>query len=131
MKLKKILSGLIAIQLAIFSGMIFANNIYTESKLNITVSANSPQFMIKLKSNPTTGYSWFLRKYDASLITPLEHHYVKPDTKLIGAPGYETWTFKMKPAAFTVPHQTSIHLIYARPWQSDEKATQMVFWVST
>jgi inhibitor of cysteine peptidase len=108
-----------------------ANGIYTEDKQNILVTTNQPVFTIKLKSNPTTGFSWFLREYDNSLITPVKHSYQAPTQQLVGAAGFELWTFKVKPAGFVVPQQTTIRLIYARPWQSADSATQIVFRVTT
>ena len=108
-----------------------SNKLYTEDNLNIMVSPDQPMFMIKLKSNPTTGYSWFLREYDASMIIPLKHNFQAPTQNLIGASGFETWTFKVKSAGFTVPQQTTIRMIYARPWQSMDSSTQLVFRVTT
>lgn len=107
-----------------------SNKVYTEDKPNILVSSAYPDFSIKLKSNPTTGFTWFLREYDANLITPTKHSFIKPEQNLMGAPGYEVWQFHVKPAAFAVPHQTNIRMVYARPWQSDS-STQVVFRVST
>src|SRR5688500_6563929 len=81
------------------------NPIYTEDKTNILVTVKSPEFSIQLKSNPTTGYSWYLREYDSNLVAPVKHQFqANNEKKLIGAPGFEVWTFKMKPAAFIVPH---------------------------
>ncbi len=106
--------------------------IYTEDKTAIRVAANEPSFIIKLKSNPTTGYSWFLRSYDVNYMQPVKHGFEGPsDKKLLGAPGYELWTFKVKPSAFVVPVQTTIRFVYARPWETDDKARQVVFLVST
>jgi inhibitor of cysteine peptidase len=107
------------------------DNVYSEDKLNITVTADQPKFVIKLKSNPTTGYSWFLREYDTSLISPVKHLFQQPEQKLIGAPGYELWTFRVKLKGFTVPQQTTIRMIYARPWQGADNSTQLVFRVTT
>lgn len=107
------------------------NNVYTQDQVNISVAAKQPTFVIKLKSNPTTGYSWFLREYDSNIITPVKRTYQAPDTKLIGAPGFDLWTFKVKPNAFLVPHQTTLRMIYARPWQGSDSATQVVFRIST
>lgn len=104
--------------------------IYTADKPNITVSAAQPSFTLKLKANPTTGFLWFLRDYDASLLTPVSHTYQKPDAKLMGAPGYDLWTFKMKPAAFIVPRQTTLRMIYTRPF-SNENVTPVLFSIST
>src|SRR5579883_3052977 len=138
---KKILQSVL-VACVIFSSMITLaseptktvvdeNNIYTEDKLNIIATPQSPEFIIKLKSNPTTGYSWFLREYDANLITPIKHSFIKPTQDLMGAPGFESWTFKVKPIAFAVPQQTVMRFIYARPWQGSESSTQIVFHVTT
>jgi inhibitor of cysteine peptidase len=107
-------------------------NTYTEDKSAIIATAKKPEFIIKLNSNPTTGYGWFLRSYDSNLVMPVKHVYVAPDKKLVGAPGYELWTFRIKPAALVVPQQTMITLVYARPWEteSQEGAMQKVFTVT-
>lgn len=100
---------------------------FTQEKPIVNLTAKNPTFIIKLKSNPTTGYSWFLRDYNISIIDPIGHKYQSPDKKLIGAPGYELWTFRAKPAAFKVPQQTLIRFVYARPWESSDSSTQLVF----
>jgi inhibitor of cysteine peptidase len=105
--------------------------IYTQDKLAAVVTSDQPEFVIKLKSNPTTGYSWFLRDYNFELIVPISHVFEPAeDKKLLGAPGYETWIFKAKPAAFVVPQQTSIRFVYARPWETGEGSMQLMFKVS-
>lgn len=104
---------------------------YDEENTSIMVTADEPQFTIKLKSNPTTGYSWFLREYDTALIEPVGHRYEAPTNQLIGASGFEIWTFKVKPIALTVPHQTSLRMVYARPWTKTDSSTQLVFHVMT
>lgn len=107
------------------------SSIYGEDKPNLVITNKNPTFSLRLKSNPSTGYQWFLREYDADLIQPVSQHYVPGDANLIGTPGYDIWTFKVKPAAFSVPQQTVIRLIYARAWQGAEGSTQIVFRVST
>ena len=89
---------------------------YSDPSKSIMLDKSSPTFTIKLKSNPSTGFSWFLVKYDNNLIKPISHKYYAPDTKLVGAPGYEEWVFKSKPEALIVPHITKIQLAYTRPW---------------
>jgi inhibitor of cysteine peptidase len=121
---------LLAIWLAIFSLPLFAKqnvisnqtpekNIYTEDKQTILVSSDQPEFVLRLKSNPSTGYTWFLREYDAALIQPLKHVYEPSASELIGSAGFEEWTFKVKPEGFIVP------------WQSNDASTQLVFRIST
>lgn len=106
--------------------------IYTEDKTGIAVTKDGPKFVIKLKSNPTTGYSWFLREYDSSKIQPLKHTFEPPtDTKLMGAPGFELWTFSLKPVAFVVPQQILLRFVYSRPWEGNNQSKQIVFSIST
>ncbi|HLB58345.1 MAG TPA: protease inhibitor I42 family protein, partial [Gammaproteobacteria bacterium] len=63
-------------------GIIFLNpvvyaetTVYTEDKPAIVLTSTQPEFVIKLKSNATTGYSWFLRKYDPHFVRPVKHVY--------------------------------------------------------
>jgi inhibitor of cysteine peptidase len=99
-------------------------------KPNIVVTAARPSFTLKLKSNPTTGFSWFLRDENTDFILVQKHSFQKPDSKLAGAPGFELWTFKLKPTAFIVPRQLTLRLVYTRPWENDN-VTQDVFTIST
>jgi inhibitor of cysteine peptidase len=89
---------------------------FTDPAKPIMVGKTSSTFTIKLKSNPTTGFSWFLVGYDSNVIKPVSHKYYAPNTKLVGASGYEKWIFKVKPAGFVVPQITKIQLAYTRPW---------------
>lgn len=116
----------------LFSAVTFASDeVYTDQKPNIAVDASHPEFTIQLKSNPTTGYAWFLREYNHNLITPVKHKFQAPTTKMMGSPGYELWTFKVKPAAFVVPHQMVLRFVYSRPLQGADSSTQVVFRVTT
>ncbi len=107
-------------------------SIYTEAKPAVMATKNQSQFVIQLKSNPTTGYAWFLRDYNGDLIQPVKHEF-KPaeDKKLMGAPGYELWTFKVKAAGFVVPQQTTVRFVYTRPWEVVDSTTQLIFKVTT
>lgn len=108
-----------------------ADNSYTDDHHGIIVTADKPQFTIKLQSNPTTGYSWFLRKYDANLITPLSHAFHAPARQLVGAPGFEVWKFRAKPAAFIVPQRTALYFVYTRPWSATVEEKELVFKIAT
>lgn len=98
--------------------------VFTDPLKVIVVKYSDPVFRIVLQSNPTIGYSWALKNYDPKLILPLNRRfYPAPSKRLIGAPGYERWTFKVKPGGFMVPQLTSVTLIYFRPW--DEQGAQV------
>ena len=105
---------------------------YLQDKPAIMVESESPVFIIKLKSNPTTGYSWFLREYHSNVLEPVKHEFeAVTDKKLVGAPGYELWTFRVKPEGFVVPQQSVIRFVYLRPWDAAETPTQVLFKVTT
>lgn len=97
--------------------------IFTSHKKPIIVSQQNPTFTITQQSNPTTGFSWKLISYDKNLMTFVSHKYVPPENKkLMGAPGYEVWTFTaVKP---TVPYAVNqvghIRMEYARPWTQQQ-----------
>jgi inhibitor of cysteine peptidase len=103
-------------------------NIYTQDKLTIFITKNNAEFKLKLKSNPSTGFKWFLRDYNYQMITPVQHVFLSANN--IGANGFEVWTFHVKPQAFTVPRLMPLRFVYARPWQA-ENTTQLVFQVYT
>lgn len=137
MNIKKYIQRFIPVLLVSLSSNAFSDKqpadayTYTESKLAITLTPDHPTFTIKLKSNPTTGFSWFLRQYDAKLVTPIKHDYVAPHSKIIGAGGFEIWQFKATPAAFVVPQQSQIQFVYMRPWEVAGNVTQLVFQVTS
>lgn len=109
------------------------NNIpvYTVDQRVIVVKKSQPTFKIKLESNPTTGYTWFLHEYDVNLVTAVDHTFLKPDTKAMGAPGYEVWTLRVKPEAMSVPHEINIRFNYSRPWQGSQSTTSVAFKIYT
>ena len=70
-------------------------NDFTDAKKALQVNPSSTLVTLKLKSNPTTGYSWFLVKYNESIMSPISHKYYAPTSQLVGAPGYEVWQFRV------------------------------------
>lgn len=120
MKTNKCLQTISAVCFIIFSLIATASN-QNNSTTNQTISVHSkqPKFIIKLKANHTTGYSWSLKNYNSKLIKLNNHKYIAPSTKLLGAPGFEVWTFSVNPTAFDNPQVTTIELLYAQPWQKN------------
>ncbi len=127
-----------SVLLAIFllsTSMVFADN----TPATITVHAKHPQFTIQLKSNPSTGYRWVLREYSERFLQMEEHHFQPAKTRfLVGAPGYEVWTFHVKPTAFVTAQSLVIRFAYIRPWEANRanyhdapKAPSAVFHVLT
>ncbi|MDE3399742.1 MAG: protease inhibitor I42 family protein [Coxiella burnetii] len=89
---------------------------FTDPNKPVVVSADSPHIVLKIKSNPATGYSWFLVDYDYQLLSPERHQYIRPSGNLVGAPGFEIWQFAVNADAFRVPQVTKISLQSIRPW---------------
>lgn len=106
---------------------------YAENQVDtnkaITLEKNQTEFTIKLPSNPTTGYSWFLKSYDSSLVQPLEHEFIGPKESRIGAGGTEIWRFRPTQKAFQVPQFIQLTFVYAQPWNiksAEEKVVTVV-----
>lgn len=75
--------------------------------------------VIRLESNPTTGYSWILdENTDTSVVSVVDSEYLQSveDKELVGAGGYEIFTFKAVSGGSTV-----IVLNYERPWEEDKE----------
>ncbi len=88
----------------------------TPQKPVVTVTTVQPFFIVKLPSNPTTGFSWFLQQYNNMTIEPIRHVFLPAtNKKLVGAAGMEAWYFRAKTSV--VPQQFFVELVYARPFE--------------
>ena len=105
--------------------------VFDESHVGILVTHDQPQFIIQLKTNPATGYSWFLRDYDDRVLTPIHYQIEPAKNKVVGAPSVAVWTFTVKKSAFVVPQQSLLRFVYARPWEGDDQSKQVSFRVNT
>lgn len=81
-------------------------------------------FVIRMESNPTTGYGWQLSKALDNNIILVTNAFMPPDSKLCGAGGHEVWTFKALGEG-----QVEISMQYVRPWEKDQPARTNVFTV--
>jgi inhibitor of cysteine peptidase len=83
------------------------------------------EFKITLPANATTGYQWVLAQPpDENLVRVLKSDYKRSNSKLMGASGNITWTFKALAAG-----QTEMKLKYARPWEKTEPPAQTTNYV--
>ena len=85
------------------------------------ITVKSPgEFSLKIESNPTTGYSWWLQelsKEEKSLLILKKKEVEEPGEQSqprLGAPTYEIFTF-----AALRPGEAVIQLNYRRPWEKD------------
>jgi inhibitor of cysteine peptidase len=81
------------------------------------------EFVIKIKSNPTTGYSWELANNPDNIIL-VTNSYLASSSRLMGVGGHELWTFKAVGCG-----QTNILMKYLRPWEKDRPVMTNVFTV--
>ncbi|MDD5432102.1 MAG: protease inhibitor I42 family protein [Candidatus Omnitrophica bacterium] len=90
------------------------DQVVSESVINVTVGEN---IVIILESNRTTGYLWRLGSdLNDDKIEFVKSNYFASKTKLLGAPGKETWIFKaLKPGRLTLVFE------YRRPWEKKLK----------
>jgi inhibitor of cysteine peptidase len=102
-------------------------SIFTDPANAIIVEKPNTEFEITLKSNPTTGFSWTLKKYDADIIAHVKNQFypsARTNPPIVGAPGCERWTFKVIDLGFFKNSQsTDITLIYRRPWNNEVAET--------
>ncbi|MAZ77097.1 MAG: hypothetical protein CMF39_00275 [Legionellaceae bacterium] len=87
-------------------------------------------YTLRLPSNPSTGYSWFLVGYDHDLLTLKSHQYIKAQGKVVGAPGISVWQFTVAKAAYQAPRLGHVTLVYARPWELPQAQPQTFYFVT-
>ncbi len=80
----------------------------------------SKTLMVKLGSNPSTGYAWVDAAIsNMAIIAQKSHDYVEPeDTELVGAPGTDVYVFNAKLAG-----SATITFSYGRSWEEGSPAT--------
>ena len=72
------------------------------------------QFILRLPSNPTTGFRWLLRDSAPQVLQSLGPEvYSNPeDAGLVGSAGVSTWRFQVTKAG-----EGQLALTYERPWE--------------
>jgi predicted secreted protein len=110
--------------LCLLCGSVFAESKSAETNTTIAIKQGQTSFQIRLKSNRTTGYAWYLGKCSRG-IKPSAMSYIASQTKLMGAPGMSVWTFDLNKKALDVPRVLKVSLVYMRPWDAStmEKKT--------
>ena len=91
------------------------------AQITLDMSANGSQvemerdqeLVIKLESNPTTGFSWAVSGVDTAVLQQIGDTEYEPDeTGLVGSGGWESCRFEAVAAG-----QTTLELVYRRPWE--------------
>jgi inhibitor of cysteine peptidase len=126
---RKLLLCLLPFFLLLIAFSVKAMPTYSDASKTITIAKGTTEFMIQLRANPTTGYSWFLQYFDHKLLQATDHQYIPNQPKLMGSGGVTQWVFKVKSSAFNTTQTTKIKFLYARPWNMKEGASGAVFTV--
>lgn len=125
MKMQWVHKVLCVLLLSLAGSTMASTMIVKDASKAINISKQQSKFTVRLPANATTGYSWVLNgDYDQDLIKPVEHQYIAPDKKLLGAPGTSEWTFQLQAKAFKVPTKITVTLDYMRPWEKAVSKTQ-------
>jgi inhibitor of cysteine peptidase len=84
-----------------------------QSKCPLTLHVGQ-QFILRLPSNPTTGFRWLLRDSAPQILQSLGPEvYSNPeDAGLVGSAGVSTWRFEVTQAG-----EGQLALTYERPWE--------------
>ena len=75
------------------------------------------EFSIKIKSNPSTGYSWWVKEPKDEAVVKFKgrkEDEEDEESPMFGAPSFEIFSFKA-----LKPGETVIRLHYRRPWEKD------------
>jgi inhibitor of cysteine peptidase len=95
------------------------------------VNPSQSDMVLRLKSNRTTGYGWYLKTYDHNLLSLKSYRYIAPNAQLAGAPGVEEWHFKVLSTANIAPQLSQITFSYMRPWELSDAKETVINWVSS
>ena len=92
----------------------------------MVVHPNQYTIIVQLPGNATTGYQWYLTRYNHRLLQLDGYHYSTQNTHLMGAPGTTAFVFGVTPAFHTAPQMTHIKFSYQRGWESGAAKTKTI-----
>ena len=72
------------------------------------------RFQVKLRGNPSTGYQWEPLRWDQAVTKAIGEPAYARDNVAVGSGGEYLFTFEAG-----VPGQTTVQLVYHRPWEKD------------
>jgi inhibitor of cysteine peptidase len=75
--------------------------------------------VLKLESNPTTGYDWEISEVDPTILRQVGDVDYEADSMLIGSGGVNTYTFEAVASG-----STRLKLNYRRSWETDAPPLQ-------
>ncbi len=114
MKQKLFLIASVLLALVVAAGC--AKNVELNEEMNggAVVLEQGQTLVLKLASNPTTGYDWELVDLNGAILEQVGEVEYKSDSTLVGAGGVNTYTFKAVGSG-----NMQLSLIYHRSWEKD------------
>ena len=93
-----------------------------EKKVNVDYGSNGGSvniekgqvLVLKLESNPTTGYDWEIINLDTTILKQVGEVGYKSDSMLTGSGGADSWTFEAVDSGVMY-----LQLMYHRSWEKD------------
>jgi inhibitor of cysteine peptidase len=109
----------ISINLLLFTSAIAHASPIIINSINLKVGETQ---RIELRSNPTTGYSWYpTKKIEKNpIITLVKSGYEADNTGLVGSGGIQFWEIRGKKAG-----SYTLTLQYKRPWEKKVKPVEV------
>lgn len=115
MKPRKILPIIgIALLLVLLAGCDKVVNVDSSMNGSSITLEKGQQMVLKLASNPTTGFDWEIVGLDPAVLQQVGEVEYKSDSMLIGSGGVNTWIFEAVDTG-----GMNLQLIYHRSWEKD------------
>jgi len=115
-KIKKQLVLLASVLLVLIFAAGCAKNVEVNQEMNggSVVLEEGQTLVLKLASNPTTGYDWEIVDLNGAILEQVGEVDYKSDSALIGSGGVNTYTFKTVGSG-----NMQLSLVYHRSWEKD------------
>jgi inhibitor of cysteine peptidase len=115
-KMKKQLVLLASVLLVLIFAAGCAKNMEVDEEMNggSVVLEQGQTLVLKLASNPTTGYDWEIVDLNGAILEQVGEVDYKSDSALIGSGGVNTYTFKAVGSG-----NVKLSLVYHRSWEKD------------
>lgn len=91
--------------------------VYAADNVTVHVNRVDSSFVIHLPANATTGYQWNVVRFNKTFLALKSHQYTAPQSKMMGAGGEASFTFRLRQAK-SLPKSTELIFRYARPWEA-------------
>ncbi len=90
----------------------------TNNATNVSVACGQ-ELLVRLKENPSTGYTWNVLQQDSHLLELISKTFIPPEKSIPGAPGKALFVFKA-----INPGETKLELGYFRTWEGEQNAAE-------